>query len=541
MATREILTIQLGHYANFVGTHWWNLQETNFSYDPQNPSEFNPEVLYRVADVGNKVTSTPRLLLADLKGTLGYLSEEGNYSELVQANVNQEPEILWEENRLETTVQPPAQKSAFVKSLESGESNEGVEFDFENETKSWVDYLIPRFHSRTVNVITEYEHGSTSQPFDLFPYGQSLWKRSAFSEDFADKIRVYVEECDLMQGFQVLFDTDDGFSGLGAACIQHLRDEYGKSILTWPVLDSTPREKSISDYAKAINTVLCWHNIGENTSLFSPLSCGTNGWLTPGKPRAVENITYRSDLRYHTSALLATALDTLSLRYRHKKYTMSALSDLCADLNKLGRKAVATSLSLPFPMVEKQDLIDMLDDLDGGCPWVSLTPSCNIGMDNAMQSLALRGVPESRLKRPMQEAQDQMIKPAYKCSSVHEMLSLYINCSWYSTGTYLTTAEQPLKIKDPYPKIFNSNILENGDSSRNKSRESNVNSVPVMAGLHSGNFMAKMYESLHDQVKKVRSLNKFHAFVDSGIEQDEFMESVHNLLDCKESYEDHDA
>lgn len=24
--SREILTLQLGHYANYVGTHWWNSQ-----------------------------------------------------------------------------------------------------------------------------------------------------------------------------------------------------------------------------------------------------------------------------------------------------------------------------------------------------------------------------------------------------------------------------------------------------------------------------------------------------------------------------------
>ncbi len=23
---REVITLQLGHYSNFVGTHWWNLQ-----------------------------------------------------------------------------------------------------------------------------------------------------------------------------------------------------------------------------------------------------------------------------------------------------------------------------------------------------------------------------------------------------------------------------------------------------------------------------------------------------------------------------------
>lgn len=65
MSTREILTLQLGHYSNFIGTHWWNiqvcnyinifkttnslicLQESNFSYDPNDPSEINHDVLYR--------------------------------------------------------------------------------------------------------------------------------------------------------------------------------------------------------------------------------------------------------------------------------------------------------------------------------------------------------------------------------------------------------------------------------------------------------------------------------------------------------------
>lgn len=26
MTSREILTIQLGHYSNFIGSHWWNIQ-----------------------------------------------------------------------------------------------------------------------------------------------------------------------------------------------------------------------------------------------------------------------------------------------------------------------------------------------------------------------------------------------------------------------------------------------------------------------------------------------------------------------------------
>lgn len=144
-------------------------------------------------------------MIADLKGTLGYLSNEGNLSELAEEDNTQQPEVLWEENRVEITKEPTASKSSFVKSLEQPHGTEGnINFDFENEINKWVDYLIPRFHPRTVNIVTDYEHGSTTQPFDIFLYGQHLWNTKNFSEEFADKIRAYVEECDLMQGFQVI-------------------------------------------------------------------------------------------------------------------------------------------------------------------------------------------------------------------------------------------------------------------------------------------------------------------------------------------------
>ena len=42
MSSREIITIQCGHYANFVGTHWWNLQVCewcNVSYEHATPPQ----------------------------------------------------------------------------------------------------------------------------------------------------------------------------------------------------------------------------------------------------------------------------------------------------------------------------------------------------------------------------------------------------------------------------------------------------------------------------------------------------------------------
>lgn len=537
MTTREILTIQLGHYSNFVGTHWWNIQETNFSYDPENPSEINDDVLYREGENYKKQTTfTPRLLIVDLKGSLGYLKESGYLYDIPQHE--DIPSVLWNEENIEVKEEEVAPKHPFIESLDKNvEEEQSQDFDFENSINTWVDYLVPRFHSKTVNVVKEYKHDCTKKPFNVYTYGRNLWNTNQFSEDFTDRIRTYVEECDLMQGFQVLVDSIDGFAGLGVSCIQHLRDEYGKSIIAFPCIDGQSSEPSASDLIKIVNTALCWQHIGENASLFSPLSCGESGWPQIGDPRKFDHLTYELDLKYHTGSILATALDTLSLRYRRKEYRNVCLSDLCADLNKLGRKAVATSLSLPFPMSAKQDLIDVLDDFEGSL-WTSLTPSCDIPMDENMQSIALRGISEDRLKRPMNEANKQMSKAAYRCSTVHEMMTLYLACTCHASATYLSTITSGLKIKDPYPKIFNNNVTENGNIA-GWPVGMDVKSVPVMAGLHSGNTLASMYESLHNAAKRIRNIKKFHVFIDSGLEEDEFTDCLNNLLDCKEMYENH--
>lgn len=65
MSSREIITIQCGHYSNFVGTHWWNLQvsvrlcdltdlplfpqESAFSYDEDSkqPKEISTDCTFR--------------------------------------------------------------------------------------------------------------------------------------------------------------------------------------------------------------------------------------------------------------------------------------------------------------------------------------------------------------------------------------------------------------------------------------------------------------------------------------------------------------
>ena len=48
MSDRAIISLQCGHFSNFVGAHFWNFQESTFNYDSSSkPSEISHDVLYR--------------------------------------------------------------------------------------------------------------------------------------------------------------------------------------------------------------------------------------------------------------------------------------------------------------------------------------------------------------------------------------------------------------------------------------------------------------------------------------------------------------
>lgn len=64
-----------------------------------------------------------------------------------------------------------------------------------------------------------------------------------------------------------------------------------------------------------------------------------------------------------------------------------------------------------------------------------------------------------------------------------------------------------------------------------------VDSVPVLAGLHSGESVGQMLESLHTETKKIK-FKKFHQFISDGIEYDEYVECLDSLFELRENYED---
>ncbi|XP_047507186.1 protein misato [Pieris napi] len=541
MSTREILTLQFGHYSNYVGAHFWNIQELSFDYTGTVKSEVNHDVLYREGQTSNgETTFTPRLLIADLKGSLKTLPAHGG----LENELSTDEEIPW--NSVEKIEDPPAYKNVYLTDIESENTSniENKKYILEQDVKTWTDYLYPRFHPRTINIVKEYQHGSEQESFDVGCTGRLIWK-SDYGETFSDNIRKYVEECDSMQGFQVNFDCCDGFSGLALGCIEHLVDEYTKSIVAHPIIpsyfkDNDPtsqedRDKStLKDSMRLVNIALSIEELSHNATLFVPLCTGEKGWRKPGAGRTFEHLNYKPELYYHSSAILASALDTLSQKYRHRSNFYS-VSDVCADLTGYGRKMAAASLGIPFSFHESEYLIDHLNRTSQPI-YTSLTPSCKIATDKIFQLITVRGIPEHYLKAPLKEAKEQMNLPAYRCRDIKEMFELYFQANNFLSATNITVCEKPLEVKTPFPNIFSEQLNKHG-LLHNDIRSENMQSCAVISGYHNGNFMADMIEKLHREVGRIK-FSKLHKFEQEGLELIDYQESLNKLAEFKDNYED---
>uniref|UniRef100_A0A182JZ12 Protein misato n=1 Tax=Anopheles christyi TaxID=43041 RepID=A0A182JZ12_9DIPT len=565
---REILTFQLGNYSNYIGTHWWNIQESSFNYDPNaEPSEIDHSILYREGQTRQRqVTFTPRLLMLDLDGTLKHVPRTGDLYEqpLDPEQISAEDpsdiaDIGWETEKVEVIKKDkPAERHPYQKDLqEAGTSSAGREeavekdYNFSATVQDWIDYSYTRYHPRSINVIERYTHSNEESQLDTITNGMELWKDYDFQDDFTDRARQYVEECDGCQGFQMLFDCGDGFSGVTIKLLEHLQDEYGKAMLTFPVFPpKAPMFKSadepMSDSIRVVNTALAFAQLPEQCSLFVPLSTMARCWRNVSEPRALPNLVYDPANFYQTSSILASFLETATLRYRLKgsATTGSAyISGMCSELSPYGRKMAAAALAFPFPLDDKQDLIDCLDQLDGKSLTVQLSPNVNVRKRAIVQSVCARGLPQNRLKRPptAKSAQRQQIMPAYRCSNVSEMLQLYYSCSLEVSMSHVSSVNSPMPIRQPFPvELFDKRVGFDGfltDDPLAQAALPYVQSCSALAAIQSSSDLGDGLDALHREVSRIR-LAKIPRFAECGLEEVDYKEHIEKLLEFKENYDE---
>ena len=296
MSGKEIISVQCGNFSNYIGSHWWNFHESNCysSFAPK--GIFNYDILFHQGEnLKREVTYTPRLMIIDAKGSLGYLSPFGHqlyqshYDEAtapgdVTSMTSSNEYACWD-GKVEIVDQSGGttmarDKNDFLRALEgefdgggnangdktSGTQNrfEGINgnsgvagssqggdhhmdleenhvssfreqiFDLNDQVHSWSDYMKALLHPKTINIINEYEIKSDEQEARS-DFG-SFSAGSEYFKNHLDELEsncfYLIEKCDNTQGFNVLSDAYDGvLAAVALNLLTFLNDEFPKKTI----------------------------------------------------------------------------------------------------------------------------------------------------------------------------------------------------------------------------------------------------------------------------------------------------------------------
>ncbi|KIW54097.1 protein DML1, variant [Exophiala xenobiotica] len=314
----EVVTVQLGQKSNYLATHFWNVQESYFTYSENEQSVVDHDVHFRpgIGADGHE-TYTPRTVIYDLKGGFGTLRKFNALYEIEDEPLHG----LWD-GTTATHREEAIQPSDYQRRLDMGLPTSQLR---DSDVRYWSDFNRVYYNPKSIVQLQEYELNSQIMPFENWEAGEDLFQSLDKEFDLLDRdIRPFVEECDQMQGFQVLTGADDAWGGFAAKYLDTLRDEYGKtSMWVWGIEDCTRvvRQKQLQ---RACNTAKSLKSIGQLASVYVRIAAPPS--TLPGY------VKLRSGSDWETTALLCAGFEsaTLPTRFRadgQKRGSLSLLED----------------------------------------------------------------------------------------------------------------------------------------------------------------------------------------------------------------------
>lgn len=520
--TRELITLQVGCYANFVGTHWWNLQEASFVYNTSTPTDINHDFLFREGITSQRQeTYTPRLLAIDLKGSLHSLPSHGTlYSDLGEPSTS---EASWG-GQVELIHQLPQEKNDFLKDLEQedvrfrGLVDEDKDiciddskisetdtaskkiYDLTKSVQVWSDFLRPHLHPNAIYLIDNLlpsvgraAAGSTGGTWGGFSSGHSAFQREEVEEEITDRIRCLAESCNSLQGFQLLSDIHDGMGGVSCGILQHLADEYGsKDSITFTT--SPPHLAPSTDPARILmqaSIIQSYAELSQLSSVLIPLNLRKSVLDFEAPYSAFQHLAMKEYNAYVTSSIMAAFLDTVSMAYRSRTLPLQ-LANVVDILTPARRKVAGGSLAFPLGISSTQSLSDWLHQ-EQKSSFVSLSSGCNFNLEPVSEVLTIRGIPASRLNRP-----DAKRSGGRVFASADQLYKDFLQTSLKPPSfRYVVGAVDPVKTPAPFPNIFTPSVTDEGYIDiYQKTPLQGVSSVPCSAGLHQSKGLADLLQQL---------------------------------------------
>ena len=205
----------------------------------------------------------------------------------------------------------------------------------DDDVRYWSDFNRVFYHPRSAVQLNQYELNSQLMPFEKWGVGDDLFHDLDRGADILDRdLRPFAEECDNVQGFQLITGADDAWGGFASRYLDGIRDEYGKSsVWTFGIEDGTQVPRHVRSIRLG-NAARSMRSLAQQSSAY--ISLNTAPKPVPG------HINLQGRSEWLTSAFLCLAVEsaTLPSRLRDTRTRQTTLSLLEDGLNTNGRQTL---------------------------------------------------------------------------------------------------------------------------------------------------------------------------------------------------------
>ncbi|KAI9511509.1 tubulin nucleotide-binding domain-like protein [Russula earlei] len=334
---KEIIYVQAGNGSNHVGTHFWNAQQSYFTYNPDEDVLVDHDVSFRegVSPRGEP-TYCPRVLQFDRKGTFvllfpshGPSLSDGTVDEIRQDQI---PDIAYQ-----TQLDQEADENDFVGPQDPKTSSLLPPLRA-SDIRYWSDYNRVHYLPRSMHRLPDLAEWETADG-DWQGGRETFLRYDSENALMDDSFRLFVEECDTFQGLQLCTDNAS-FGSFVNSLLMAFRDEFPKQpTLMFAVMsDVVPGNLEIDDVRgirKALNDALCLRGLNELSTMTVPLQSPSN-WR-PGSWTA--ELTTDLQSIYEASGVLSAHFENVTLPLRLK--VRESLYGFCQQLNVYGNTPFA--------------------------------------------------------------------------------------------------------------------------------------------------------------------------------------------------------
>lgn len=440
--SKSIVTLQLGNYSNFIGSHYWNLHEFSFQ-NPGNNSVNNDVTYYEGLTVNNTVTYTPKVISWDWKENLGPRIIDDIYEEIENHGIDN-AQSRREINSLKV--------NSYRGKVEVNTGFTAAELNANKTTaipdtkayNEWNEYLFARLHPNSLTKLPKLYRDLDSGNFRNFSQGMDLTKNREYYNRMEDQTRYFVEKCDVLQGFQILCDSNDGFSGVGINFLTQLSDEYSKDIISFPTSTTTDN----TDINSVFNRIFLYNEMNSKSIFWSPISAANHS----GSPNKIPNIDYDERCKYETGGILALALKSLLMPCfaNSNVYTLSDYGSVIGrhSNNKLASLATAMPFPIGYDDTMETTITDRLHHPNDCYSVVNPYVESMGKIDSLIGNIF--GVDERRAMNAVRRANGLYDR----CSSVAEMMETFVGAGCGTRNAQFVSEARRIDLGAPFPRMF---------------------------------------------------------------------------------------